>query len=178
MVIISSGKMIDPTKIQGTVYPFVSLGYGENRLDAFDDAEVSVGMEAINAVRFTSFIPVGPNGRWKVNNIKEAPEIKNGEAIPMAFQYVYSRNKYISAVIAIGLNKDSNKPGIIMEYARTIYEDELEKIAIQDVWNAFKRRKDFGWELDRVIIEKIGDIPKSGKILCALAGAIYVPEII
>jgi len=46
--------MIDPTKIQGTVYSFVSLGHGENRLDAFDDAEVEVGIEALNVVRCTS----------------------------------------------------------------------------------------------------------------------------
>lgn len=168
--------MIDPTKIQGTVYHFVSLGHGENILDAFDDAEVNVGMEAVNAFKFTSFVPVGPNGRWNVNSIKDAPKIKNGEAIPMAFDYAYSINKYISAVIAIGLNKDPNKPGIIMEYARTIHEDELEKIAIQGVRNAFKRRKGFGWELDRVIVEKIGGIPKNEKVLCTLAGAIYVPE--
>jgi len=168
--------MIDPTIIQGTVYPFVSLGHGANRLDAFDDAEVEVGIEALNVVRCTSFVPVGPNGRWRVNNTEEVPKIKNGEAFPMAFQDVYSKKKYVSAVIAIGLNRDPKKPGIIMEYARAMHEDELEKIAIQAVWNAFKRRKDFGWELDRVIIKKIGGIPESGKILCALAGAIYIPN--
>ncbi|WP_011307101.1 pyruvoyl-dependent arginine decarboxylase [Methanosarcina barkeri] len=100
--------MIDPTKIQGTVYPFVSLGHGENRLDAFDDAEVEVGIEAINVVRCTSFVPVGPDGRWRVNNTEEVPKIKNGESLPMAFQNVYSKKKYVSAIIAIDLKKMRN----------------------------------------------------------------------
>ena len=100
--------------------------------------------------------------------ILKIPKIKNGEALPMAFQYAFSKKKYVSAVIAIGLDKDSKKPGVIMGYARTIHEDELEKITIQSVWNAFKRRKDFGWELDRVIIKKMVVLLKMEKFYVLL----------
>ncbi|AKB51871.1 hypothetical protein MSBRW_2618 [Methanosarcina barkeri str. Wiesmoor] len=77
-------------------------------MDAFDDAEVEVGIEAINVVRCTSFVPVGPDGRWRVNNTEEVPKIKNGESLPMAFQNVYSKKKYVSAIIAIDLKKMRN----------------------------------------------------------------------
>ncbi|MBI5390344.1 hypothetical protein HZB02_02555 [Candidatus Woesearchaeota archaeon] len=121
---------MDPTKTQGVVYPFASLGCGINALDAFDDAEVNAGIEALNAIRYTSFVPVGPHGRW---NVDDDPKflrlITRGDALPMPFQDVYSSTDYVSAAIAIGSNEDPMKPGLIMEYAQAnISEDELEKM--------------------------------------------------
>ena len=82
----------------------------------FDDAEVNEGIEALNAIRFTSFVPVGPLGRWDVNTERDYV-IQNGIALPMAYQEACSNGRLVSGAIAIGLNKERHKPGIIMEYA-------------------------------------------------------------
>ncbi|MBR9699184.1 hypothetical protein GOV09_01890 [Candidatus Woesearchaeota archaeon] len=168
--------MLDPTQVQGTVYPFVSLGYGTNELDAFDDAEVNAGIEALNAVKFTSFVPVGPNGRWKIN-LDCDYSIKNGVALPMAYQESVSKDRLVSGAIAIGLNKERDKPGIIMEYAGiNASSEDLERKAVDSVRHAFERRKDLGWNLGDIIslsIEGKGE----GRYCCALVGAIFYPEL-
>lgn len=170
--------MIDVTENQGIVYPFASLGKGINSLDAFDDAEINAGIEALNAVKFTSFVPVGPKGRWSVDdNPRLARLVKKGDSLPMAFQYSCSDDKYVSAALAIGLNKDPEKPGIILEYSRVdIHEDELAKIAVDSLERTFFRRKKYHWNLDKVITKKAGGFPKDGLVTCALVGGLYVPE--
>ena len=55
------------------VYPFASLGLGINELDSFDDAEVKAGIEALNIVEYSSFVPVGPEGRWELYDDSEIP---------------------------------------------------------------------------------------------------------
>lgn len=169
---------MNPTKMQGIVYPFASLGHGINNLDAFDDAEVKAGIEALNAIRYSSFIPVGPRGRWKIDSSPELPTlIKRGDALPMPFQDAYSSSDYVSATIVIGLNKDYMKPGLIMEYAqKNISEKNLERLAVESLKRTFDRRKHLGWKLDQVIIKSVGGNPKQNLISCALVGAIYIPE--
>jgi len=169
---------MDPTKTQGVVYPFASLGYGINSLDAFDDAEVNAGIEALNAIRYTSFVPVGPKGRWRIDDNPLLPElIRKGEALPMAFQDAYSSTHHVSAAIAIGLNEDPTMPGLIMEYAqKNVLETNLEKIASESVERAFKRREHLGWKLREVIIKSVGGGVQEGFVSCAIAGAIYIPQ--
>jgi len=149
-----------------------------NELDAFDDAEIKVGIVALNAIKFTSFVPVGPKGRWEVADTLELSNIiTKGGALPMAYKLSSSKIKYVSAVIAIGLNENPNKPGIIMEYAgKGIHEDELKKIAIESLKKAFSRRKKYRWKLKKIIIKKVGIQPKNGKTVCALVGALYIPN--
>jgi pyruvoyl-dependent arginine decarboxylase len=169
---------MEPTKTQGIVYPFASLGHGINDLDAFDDAEVQAGIEALNAIKYTSFVPVGPQGRWKVDDNSELPKlIKRGDALPMPFEHVYSASDYVSAAIAIGLNEDQMKPGLIMEYAQTnISEEDLERLAIESLERTFERRRHLGWKLDSIVTKKITGNPKPNLVSCALVGAIYIPE--
>lgn len=170
--------MIDPGKVQGVIYPFASIGYGINELDAFDDAEVNAGIEALNAIKYTSFVPVGPKGRWKIDDNQKLPTlIKRGDALPMAFEDAYATNSSVAAAIAIGLNEDQQKPGLIMEYADTNFsENELEAIAIRSLERAFERRKHLGWKLDEVVTKKIGGSRRKDLTTCALVGAIYIPE--
>jgi len=170
--------MFDFTKTQGVVYPFASLGLGINELDSFDDAEVKAGIEALNAVRVTSFVPVGPERRWELYDDPEIVKIlKKGIALPMAYQNAYSGDKYVGACVAIGLNEDPQKPGIIMEYAEAgKREDELEEIAVESVERAFERREGYGWELGEIYTQKRGGYPADGLMACALVGVIFIGE--
>lgn len=173
--------MFDFTKTQGVVYPFASVGLGINKLDkldSFDDAEVKAGIEALNAVRVTSFVPVGPERRWELYDNPEIVKIlKKGIALPMAYQSAYSSDKYVGACVAIGLNEDPQNPGIIMEYAEAgKLEDELEGIAVESVVRAFERRKSYDWELGEIYIQKAGGYPADGLTACALVGVIFIPE--
>ena len=165
------------TEMQGAVYILASLGYGANKLDAFDDAEVNAGIEALNVVRCTSFVPVGPKGRWEINEDPRLPRpVRNGEALLTAFEAAYSTSRYVSAVVAIGLNKGNSKPGIIMEYAKEgVTETDLERIAKETIQSAFQRRQHLGWELEEIITKKIGGLPRERLMVCALAAAILIP---
>ena len=169
---------MEPTKTQGIVYPFASLGYGISKLDAFDDAEVRAGIEALNAIRYTSFVPVGPRGRWKIeDNPGLLKVIRRGDALPMPFEAVYSPSDYVSAAIAIGLNEDPMKPGLIMEYAQIdISEEYLEGLAVKSLKRAFERREHLGWKLDKIVTKRMGGNTKHNLVSCAFAGAIFIPE--
>ena len=85
---------MDVTKTNGVVYPFAEIGHGINDLDAFDDAEVAAGILTLNAIRFSSFVPVGPKGRWKIDdNPEQLKQLVKGNSLPMAYKEAISKSK-------------------------------------------------------------------------------------
>jgi len=178
LLTFSSDKMKLVTEFQGVVYPFVSIGSGRNALVAFDSAEVNAGIVALNAVSFTSFVPCGPGGRWKVSRDSRLRNlIKNGENLPMAHKFAYSSGEKVSAALAIGLNKDPKKPGIIMEYAKVGWnESDLVHEAVESVREVFSLRKKDGWELGKIIVVSDSIQSKKGTMNGILVGALYFPE--
>jgi pyruvoyl-dependent arginine decarboxylase len=159
---------------RGVVVPFASAGYGRDKLSAFDAAEVAAGITALNAVRVTSFVPVG----WRVDESDDLlKRVNKGEFLHMAYRYACSGEDVVSAALAIGQNENSDKPGIIMEYATESDLQALEEMATSAVREAFDRRKDVGWELrDYILTKSISVRPREGFVGCALVGALYFPS--
>ncbi len=170
MLSLLGGLMYDLTKQDGEIYLFASSGRGINELDAFDAAEVNAGIFALNAVRFSSFVPIGPNGRWRLQS-ELSYSIDRGNSLPMAYADYSSNSEQVAAALAVGIPKDDTLPGIIMEYADKGNSNDLLEKAITSVESTFKRRK---WDLKNIETKSVEIIPENG-YACAMVGALYLP---
>ena len=156
---------------EGTAIITAGIGYGKSRLDAFDRAELDANINAVNAVKFSSFIPP----KWEISFDKEILD-KNmcGRCLPMAYEYKSSATGLSAAAISVGVPKDKEKPCIVMEHTSSnLTAKELEKETEKSVREVFRFRK---WALKKTLSKSVEILPKKNKFGCALVAVVYLPE--
>jgi len=87
---------------------------GFSLLNAFDGALLASGVGDTNLVRMSSILPPG------CEEIKPPPvPMPQGALVPVAYAALNSDvpGEVISAAVAIGIPKDGNRAGLIMEYS-------------------------------------------------------------
>jgi len=87
---------------------------GFSLLNAFDGALLTSGVGDTNLVRMSSILPPG------CEEVKPPPvPLPQGALVPVAYASITSDvpGEIISAAVAIGIPKDSNRAGLIMEYS-------------------------------------------------------------
>lgn len=120
------------------------IGYGPERLVAFDNALIDSGVGNYNLVRLSSILPCGATPKNEI-------ALPLGSMLPIAYAS-YSTNKPdtpIAAAVAIGWPKqlDNEHCAVIMEYEGECTTSEVLKIVESMVESAFKAR---GWELYKI----------------------------
>ena len=87
---------------------------GFSLLNAFDGALLASGVGDTNLVKMSSILPPG------CEEMKPPPvPLPEGALVPTAYASLYSDvpGEVISAAVAIGIPKDANRAGLIMEYS-------------------------------------------------------------
>jgi arginine decarboxylase len=112
-----------------------SEGYTE--LNAFDGALLNAGIGNTNLVKMSSIVP--PNCQ-EIEPIK----LQYGALVPVAYAAITSdlEGEVISAAVAVGIPKDSSKPGLIMEYSSRGRKKDIEKIVRKMVEEGMKIRNE------------------------------------
>lgn len=93
---------------------------GFSLLNAFDGALLASGVGDTNLVKMSSILPPG------CKEIDPPPvQMPQGALIPVAYASLCSDvpGEVISAAVAIGIPKDENRAGLIMEYSAKAEED-------------------------------------------------------
>lgn len=158
-------------KARGTAVVTAGKGLGSSSLSAFDSAELDANIFALNAVKFSSFVPPG----WGVSMDKEllSEHTHSGRCLPMAYEYACSSTDVVSAAVAIGVPRDKANPCIIMEYSSNrLTGQELAEQAEAAVKEVFGFRK---WELKKVVKKSVEAVPKKSQHACALAVVVFLP---
>lgn len=133
------------------------VGASASPLVAFDKALIDAGVGNYNLVRLSSILPAGC---VKVDRI----DLEEGSLLPTAYATISSSRKGDSlvSVIGVGIPKDRNNVGVIMEYSaiNQSREDAFEVLHAM-IKEAFSVR---GWELDHIrdasasaVVEKDGE---------------------
>ncbi len=106
-----------------------------------------------------------PPGVKRIKPIK----LPEGALVPIAYASKISTivGEVISAGVAVGIPKDSKKPGLIMEYSASGYRKEVEEIVRHMVFEGFKYR---GYEVKRILSKTTQH--KVKKIGAAFAGVV------
>ena len=110
------------------------LGRGLRRLNVFDNALQNAGVGNYNLLKVSSILP--PNCK-KTDFI----DVDYGSVLPIAYSTISSmeRGRRITATIGVGIPKDSNSVGVIMEYADNTTvsnaEDTLKQMIIEAMGN-------------------------------------------
>jgi arginine decarboxylase len=112
-----------------------SEGYTE--LNAFDGALLNAGIGNTNLVKMSSIVP--PNCQEI-----EPTKLPYGALVPVAYAAITSdlEGEVISAAVAVGIPKDSSKPGLIMEYSSHGRKKDIEKIVRRMVEEGMKIRNE------------------------------------
>jgi arginine decarboxylase len=155
---------------RGTAYLTSGVGYGREKLSAFDAAELNAHIVAANAVKVSSFIPPG----WNLSLAKAdlPPLTDNGAFLPMAYAYSISNDAPVAASLAIGVNRDERQASIIMEHAEVAMSRELSlHISETNVQDAFAAR---GWTIARLEKAAVEARPKGGLYVCALVAVVFI----
>lgn len=157
---------------KGTAYLTSGVGYGREKLSAFDAAELDANIMAANAVKVSSFIPPG----WKISPEKaDLPSFTdNGVFLPMAYAYSASNDAPVAASLAIGVNRDARRASIIMEHAGLAMSRDLSlQISETNVQDAFEARN---WTIDRLEKVAVEARPKGGLYVCALVAVVFIAD--
>jgi len=156
--------------MKGTAYLTSGIGYGRERLAAFDAAELNANIIAANAVQVSSFIPPA----WKISRDKNTLQQVTGAGVflPIAYAYSAANDRPVAASLAIGVNQNPQQASIIMEHAGVGMTREealgISKINVQD---AFEARH---WLIDRFETVATGAAPKDGLYVCALVAVVFI----
>jgi arginine decarboxylase len=138
---------------------------GFSLLNAFDGALLVSGVGDTNLVRMSSILPPG------CEEIKPAPvPLPQGALVPTAYASLYSDvpGEVISAAVAIGIPKDTNRAGLIMEYSARAEE----KVVLEQV----KKMAVKGMELRNRAIKDIMAISATCKIVSI--GAVFAAVVL
>lgn len=113
----------------------VGKGEGFTELIAFDNALRSAGMWQYNLVRVSSVLPPG---------VKKAKtiDLQPGSILHIAYAKYVSKapGEIISAAIGVGLPKDENNIGVIMEFSGPVSEEEARETVFRMIIEAMKNR--------------------------------------
>ncbi|MCX5813781.1 MAG: arginine decarboxylase, pyruvoyl-dependent [Proteobacteria bacterium] len=133
---------------------------GFSLLNAFDGALLDSGVGDTNLVKMSSILPPG------CEEIKPPPiPLPQGALVPVAYASLNSDipGETISSAVAIGIPKDENRAGLIMEYSAKAEEN----IVLEQVKKMVKK----GMEMRNREIKEIMAISASYKI--AAIGAVF-----
>lgn len=155
----------------GTAYLTSGIGYGREKLSAFDAAELDANIMSANAIQVSSFIPPG----WNISRDKDALKSLTGKGVflPMAYAYSVSSESRVAASLVIGVNQDSQQASIIMEHAGVAITPDISlQISEINVREAFEARH---WMIDRLEKAAVEALPKDGLYACALVAVVFSP---
>lgn len=128
------------------------VGVSKKGLPSFDKALLSAGVGNYNLVRLSSILPA--KHIWvPVEEI--AKHIPEGSLLPTAYSTISSdvEGETIVSTIGVGLPKDPDKVGVIMEFsARNMSEDDAVKELFGMIYEAFEIR---GWECENIVYNSI-----------------------
>jgi len=133
---------------------------GFSLLNAFDGALLASGVGDTNLVRMSSILPPG------CEEIKPPPvPMPQGALVPTAYASLYSDvpGEVISAAVAIGIPKDVNRAGLIMEYSARAEE----RVVVEQV----KKMVEKGMEVRNRAIKEIMAISATYKVIAI--GAVF-----
>jgi len=136
------------------------LSEGFSLLNAFDGALMASGVGDTNLVRMSSILPPG------CEEIKPPPvPMPQGALVPTAYASLYSDvpGEVISAAVAIGIPKDVNLAGLIMEYSARAEE----RVVVEQV----KKMVEKGMEVRNRAIKDIMAISATYKVIAI--GAVF-----
>jgi arginine decarboxylase len=136
------------------------LSEGFSLLNAFDGALMASGVGDTNLVRMSSILPPG------CEEIKPPPvPMPQGALVPTAYASLYSDvpGEVISAAVAIGIPKDVNLAGLIMEYSARAEE----RVVVEQVKKMVKK----GMEVRNRAIKDIMAISATYKVIAI--GAVF-----
>lgn len=133
------------------------VGVSKSPLVAFDRALIDAGVGNYNLVRLSSILPAGCEEADRI-------DLKEGSLLPTAYATISSSKKGDSlvSVIGVGIPKDKNNVGVIMEYS-AINQSREDAFGVLHamIQEAFDVR---GWDLDCIkdvsactIVEKDGE---------------------
>lgn len=131
------------------------VGESENPLVSFDKALIDAKVGNYNLVRLSSILPAHAK---EVHTI----DIPEGSLLPTAYATISSdvEGEHIVSVIGVGIPKDKDKVGVIMEYSYKGYSAR-KKIALSRLKQMIKEAFEFrGWELDDIISTGVEAIAK------------------
>ena len=140
------------------------LSEGFSLLNAFDGALMASGVGDTNLVRMSSILPPG------CEEIKPPPvPMPQGALVPTAYASLYSDvpGEVISAAVAIGIPKDVNLAGLIMEYSARAEE----RVVVEQV----RKMVEKGMEMRNRAIKEIMAISATYKVVAigaAFAGVV------
>jgi len=133
---------------------------GFSLLNAFDGALLASGVGDTNLVRMSSILPPG------CSEVKPPPvPLPQGALVPVAYASLYSDvpGEVISAAVAIGIPKDPNLAGLIMEYSARAEE----KVVVEQV----RKMAEKGMEVRNRPIREIMSISATYKV--DMIGAVF-----
>ncbi|HAR94372.1 MAG TPA: arginine decarboxylase, pyruvoyl-dependent [Deltaproteobacteria bacterium] len=141
---------------------FLASGSAEgfSLLNAFDGALLASGVGDTNLVKMSSILPPG------CKEIVAPPvPMPQGALVPVAYASLWSdvSGEVLSAAVAIGIPKDENRAGLIMEYAARTEEG----IVVGQV----KKMVEKGMEIRNRAIKEILSISTSHKV--GTIGAVF-----
>lgn len=155
---------------RGVAYLTSGIGYGREKLAAFDAAELNANITAGNAVQVSSFVP----STWKISRDKDALKSLTGNGIflPMAYAYCVSNDSPVAASLATGINRDSQQASIIMEHAGLEMTRDISlQISEINVLDAFGARNGAIDRLEKIAIDAH---PKEGLYVCVLVAVVFI----
>ena len=133
---------------------------GFSLLNAFDGALLASGVGDTNLVKMSSILPP------RCEEIKPRPKsLPEGALVPVAYASLTSDSPgdIISAAVAIGIPKDPNRAGLIMEYSARAEEGV--------VVDRVKKMVEKGMEVRNRAIKEIMPISASHKVVSI--GAVF-----
>ena len=133
---------------------------GFSLLNAFDGALLASGVGDTNLVKMSSILPPG------CEEMRPPPvPLPEGALVPTAYASLYSDTpgEIISAAVAIGIPKDANRAGLIMEYSARAEES----VVVEKV----KKMVEKGMELRKRPVRQIMAISATYKVVAI--GAVF-----
>ena len=133
---------------------------GYSLLNAFDGALLASGVGDTNLVKMSSILPPG------CEEMRPPPvPLPEGALVPTAYASLYSDTpgEIISAAVAIGIPKDANRAGLIMEYSARAEES----VVVEKV----KKMVEKGLELRKRPVRQIMAISATYKVVAI--GAVF-----
>lgn len=120
--------MLNWHRKKGEIFVVAGKARGETRLTAFDSAALSCGIEAMNAIPVTSFLP--PKWEVRVDEEELGRRATNGRFVPTALKYETVKGEKTSAAISVGVPSDKERPGIIAEHAESDLEESEARVIL------------------------------------------------
>lgn len=145
-----TNKEISYMNIPSNYYISSGTGRSKYRLGAFDNALISAGISNYNLLRVSSILPAKCKQKKNI-------QVKFGAHLLTAFASISSNHKgeQISSCVAVGIPKNKDEIGVIMEYSDSASEEEVKQICKNMVEDAMQNHS---IEIEDIIISSITGI--------------------